>query len=63
MIGFEENEISKNANGGTELAKRKLASILDTDLLDNFQIICSRPRDLQEDKIRELILENKPLIQ
>ena len=49
---FEENEVSKNANGGTEIAKRKLASIIDPDLLDNFQIICSRPRDLQMDKIR-----------
>ena len=52
MSGFEENEISKNANGGTEIAKRKLASIIDPALLDNFQIICSRPRELQEDKIR-----------
>lgn len=52
MKGFEENEISINANGGTELAKRKLASILDEKLLDNFQIICSRPRDLDTDKIR-----------
>ena len=51
-MGFEENEISKNANGGTEIAKRKLASIIDTKLLEEFQIICSRPRDLQEDKIR-----------
>jgi glycosyltransferase involved in cell wall biosynthesis len=52
MIGFEENEISANANGGTELAKRKLASIIDPELLDNFQIICSRPRDLEKEKIR-----------
>lgn len=52
MNGFEENEISINAYGGTELAKRKLASILDADLLDNFQIICSRPRDLDPNKIR-----------
>jgi len=52
MSGFEENEISKNANGGTEIAKRKLASIIDPALLDNFQIICSRPRELEMDKIR-----------
>jgi glycosyltransferase involved in cell wall biosynthesis len=52
VSGFEENEISKNANGGTEIAKRKLASIIDPSLLENFQIICSRPRELQEDKIR-----------
>mgnify|MGYP003352048079 CR=1 FL=1 len=37
MIGFEENEISEKANGGTEIAKRKLASIIAPELLDNFQ--------------------------
>jgi UDP-glucose:(glucosyl)LPS alpha-1,2-glucosyltransferase len=52
MSGFEENEISKNANGGTEIAKRKLASMIDPSLLEDFQIICSRPRDILEDKIR-----------
>jgi glycosyltransferase involved in cell wall biosynthesis len=52
MSGFEENEISKNAFGGTEIAKRKLASIIDPKLLENFQIICSRPREFEMDKIR-----------
>ena len=52
MKGFEENEISEKANGGTEIAKRKLASIIDPNLLDNFQIVCSRPRDLNMEKIR-----------
>jgi glycosyltransferase involved in cell wall biosynthesis len=52
MSGFEENEISKNANGGTEIAKRKLAAILPEELLENFQIVCSRPRELDESKIR-----------
>jgi glycosyltransferase involved in cell wall biosynthesis len=52
MSGFEENEISKNAFGGTEIAKRKLASLIDPELLDNFQIICSRPRELDMKKIR-----------
>lgn len=49
---FEENEISKNAFGGTEIAKRKLAGIIDPELLEQFQIICSRPRDLNWEKIR-----------
>jgi CheY-like chemotaxis protein len=45
MSGFEENEISKNANGGTEIAKRKLASIIDPALLeatciDVCQVVC-----------------------
>jgi len=52
VSGFDENEISINSNGGTELAKRQLAGLIDKDLLDNFQIICSRPRELQMDKIR-----------
>jgi len=52
MAGFEENEISQNAFGGTEIAKRKLTTMLDPELLDNFQIICSRPRTLEQDKIR-----------
>jgi len=49
---FEENEISKNANGGTEIAKRKLAAIIDPNLLENFQIISSRVRELDFKKIR-----------
>lgn len=60
MSGFEENEISKNANGGTEIIKRKLAKIIDPTLLDNFQIISSRIRELQEDKIRILWSHDLP---
>jgi len=52
MSGFEENEISKNAFGGTEIAKRKLAGLIDPELLDNFQIVCSRQREFEADKIR-----------
>lgn len=51
-MSFEENEISANANGGTEIAKRKLAQIIDPELLDNFQIVSSRIRDLDPTKIR-----------
>lgn len=59
-MGFEENEISKNANGGTEIAKRLLAARLPEDLLSNFQIISSRIRDLDKDKIRVLFLHDLP---
>mgnify|MGYP003632860012 FL=1 len=38
-MGFEENEISENANGGTEIAKRMLGDIIDPKLLEEFQII------------------------
>lgn len=59
-MGFEENEISVNSNGGTELTKRLLGKALPPELLDNFQIICSRVRDLHEDKIRVLFLHDLP---
>lgn len=52
MNGFEENEVSKNAHGGTEIAKRKLAAIIEPELLNDFQIISSRVRDIDESKIR-----------
>jgi UDP-glucose:(glucosyl)LPS alpha-1,2-glucosyltransferase len=60
MSGFEENEISIKANGGTELVKRKLASMLPESLLEDFQIICSRTRDLDENKIRILWCHDLP---
>lgn len=49
---FEENDVSVNANGGTEIAKRGLTSVLDPKLLEPTQIICSRIRELDETKIR-----------
>jgi glycosyltransferase involved in cell wall biosynthesis len=49
---METNEISEKANGGTELMQRRLYSSLNADYLDQFQIICSRVR----------ALENKPRI-
>lgn len=52
MSGFEENEISVNANGGTEISKRTLAKIIDQKLANEFQIIASRIRKLDENKIR-----------
>jgi UDP-glucose:(glucosyl)LPS alpha-1,2-glucosyltransferase len=38
------------AKGGTELMKEGLVQRLPADLLNNFQIICSRVRDLEEKK-------------
>ena len=60
MTAFEENEVSLKANGGTEIAKRKLGSIIDPSLLDHFQIISSRPRELDESKIRVLWFHDLP---
>lgn len=40
------DELSKNAFGGTEQMKYKLQEKINASLLDNFQIICSRVRDI-----------------
>lgn len=51
---IETDELSKNAKGGTELMKYKLAEVVDPKLLDEFQIIPSRVRTLDENKVRIL---------
>jgi glycosyltransferase involved in cell wall biosynthesis len=60
MPGFEENEISKNSQGGTEMMKRGVAERLPAGIADDFQIICSRVRELEEDKIRVYWLHDLP---
>lgn len=57
---FEENEISVNSKGGTESVKRGLAERLPTGLADDFQIICSRVRKIEDDKIRVYWLHDLP---
>lgn len=57
---FEENEISINAKGGTELMKRRIAERVDPELASHFQIICSRVRQLREDKIRIYWIHDLP---
>jgi glycosyltransferase involved in cell wall biosynthesis len=52
MSAIEENEISVNANGGTEITKRLVGEMIPADLAEHFQIIPSRVRELKEDKIR-----------
>jgi glycosyltransferase involved in cell wall biosynthesis len=49
---MDENEISSNANGGTELTKRLVGQYIPEDLANEFQIVPSRVRELKEDKIR-----------
>lgn len=58
---FEENEISAKANGGTELIKRKIASLVDPQLSREFQVICSRVRTLRDDKIRVYWVHDLPV--
>lgn len=59
-MGFEVNEISKNSYGGTELMRMGLEQRLPVDLVDNFQIILSRFRNAESDKIRVYWLHDLP---
>lgn len=59
-MAFEENEISKASQGGTEMMKRGLAERLPAGIADDFQIICSRVREIEEDKIRVYWLHDLP---
>jgi glycosyltransferase involved in cell wall biosynthesis len=57
---MEKNELNKNARGGTELMQERLHSSLPADLLENFQIIPSRVRDLDDSKKKILWLHDLP---
>jgi UDP-glucose:(glucosyl)LPS alpha-1,2-glucosyltransferase len=57
---MEENEISVNSNGGTEQVKRMIGSMLPEGLLDDFQVICSRVRTIDESKIRVYWIHDLP---
>lgn len=59
-MGFDINEISANSKGGTELMRMGLEERLPVSLLDDFQIIPSRVRNIQEDKIRIYWLHDLP---
>jgi UDP-glucose:(glucosyl)LPS alpha-1,2-glucosyltransferase len=57
---MEKNELNKNARGGTELMQERLHSSIPKELLDQFQIIPSRVRDLDPDKKKILWLHDLP---
>ena len=59
-MSFEENEISIKSMGGTERMKRGIASRLDSKLIEPFQVICSRIRKIEEDKIRIYWIHDLP---
>jgi glycosyltransferase involved in cell wall biosynthesis len=59
-MAFEENEISAKSSGGTEMVKRAIAARMPEGLADEFQIICSRVREIEEDKIRVYWLHDLP---
>lgn len=58
---FEENEISSKSQGGTEITKRMIAAQIDPELAAHFQVIASRVRTLQQDKIRVYWQHDLPL--
>jgi len=58
--GIDWNSISAKSFGGTELMCRRIETSMPKDLLKNFQIIPSRVRELDETKIRILILNDLP---
>lgn len=52
MAFVEENEISAKSQGGTEITKRSIGKRIPEELAKEFQVIPSRIRDIQSDKIR-----------
>jgi glycosyltransferase involved in cell wall biosynthesis len=57
---IEVNELNKNAKGGTELMQERLHNTLPKDLLDKFQIIPSRVREIDPLRKRILWLHDLP---
>ena len=56
----EVNELNKNARGGTELMQERLHKSIPEQLLNKFQIIPSRVRELDPDKKKILWLHDLP---
>lgn len=56
----EVNELNKNARGGTELMQERLHRSIPEQLLNKFQIIPSRVRELDPDKKKILWLHDLP---
>lgn len=59
-MAIDWNDVSANSSGGTELMCRRLEESIPKDLLDEFQIIPSRVREIDESKIRILYLHDLP---
>lgn len=57
---MEVNELSKNAKGGTELMLEALHDNIPKDLLEYFQIIPSRVREVDDSKIKIYWLHDLP---
>lgn len=59
-MSIQKNELNQNAMGGTELMELGLRSHVDNELLDNFQIISSRVRELDPNKKKIYWLHDLP---
>jgi glycosyltransferase involved in cell wall biosynthesis len=57
---WSRNELNKNSQGGTEVMVEGMLSRVDPQLLQDFQIIPSRVRDLRNDKLRVYWLHDLP---
>ena len=57
---WERNELNKNSQGGTEKMVEGMLARVDPELLQHFQIIPSRVRELRDDKIRVYWLHDLP---
>ena len=57
---MEKNELNQNAKGGTELMQERMHRSLPADLLEKFQIIPSRVRELSLNKKHILWLHDLP---
>lgn len=49
---LSKNEVNENARGGSEIQAEYLNKYVDNELLNNFQIVVSRIRELEDDKIK-----------
>lgn len=59
-LTMETNELAQNAKGGTELMQEALYNNLPADLLQYFQIIPSRVREIDDSKIKIYWLHDLP---
>ncbi len=59
-MGWDRNELNKDSKGGSEMMMDGLYERIDPELIDHFQIIPSRVRELQNDKIRIYWLHDLP---
>ena len=59
-LTMETNELAQNAKGGTELMQEALYNNLPADLLQYFQIIPSRVREVDDSKIKIYWLHDLP---